>query len=75
MIFIEPNIVLVIIQIVKHVEYQLKHDDTITQVEHVFRENGSYTTREYQIFKIKDSSARAGRIDLVARKSKFRVAI
>ncbi|MEM0143678.1 MAG: hypothetical protein QXL94_06980, partial [Candidatus Parvarchaeum sp.] len=34
-----------------------------------------YTTREYPIYKIKDGSGRTGRIDLVARKGKFRVVI
>ncbi len=52
-----------------------KHNDTVGQIEQVFRRDGFYTTREYPIFKIKDKSGRAGRIDLVARKGKFRVAI
>ena len=49
--------------------------DTVSQIEHLFRKNGFYTTREYPICRIKDSSGRAGRIDLVARKGKFRVAV
>ena len=53
----------------------MKHDDTVTQIEQVFRKHGFYTTREYPIYKIKDGSGRAGRIDLVARKGKFRVAV
>jgi hypothetical protein len=53
----------------------IKHDETVSQIEHVFRMHGFYTTREYQIYKIKDGSGRAGRIDLVARKGKFRVAV
>ena len=53
----------------------LEHNDTVSQIEQVFRRYGFYTTREYPIYKIKDSSGRAGRIDLVARKGKFRVAI
>lgn len=53
----------------------LKHDETVSQIEQTFRKYGFYTTREYPIFKIKDGTGRAGRIDLVARKGKFRVAI
>jgi hypothetical protein len=56
-------------------EYKIAHNDTVSQIEHIFRENGFYTTREYPIFKIKDKSGRAGRIDLVAREGKFRVAV
>ena len=41
----------------------------------IFRKNGYYTTREYPIFKMKDKPERTGRIDLVARKGRFRVAI
>lgn len=41
----------------------------------MFRERKFYTTREYLIYKIKDGSGRAGRMDLVARKGKFKVAI
>jgi hypothetical protein len=54
---------------------KLEHNDTVSQIEQVFRKNGFYTTREYPIYKIKDGSGRAGRIDLVARKGKFRVAV
>ena len=54
---------------------KIEYNDTVKQIEQIFRENGFYTTREYPIFKIKDKSGRAGRIDLVARKGKFRVAI
>lgn len=53
----------------------LKHDETVSQIEQVFRKSMFYTRREYQIYKIKDGSGRAGRIDLVARKGKFRVAV
>ena len=53
----------------------LKHDETMNQIESVFREFGFYTTREYPIFKMKDGSNRSGRIDLVARKGKFRIAL
>jgi len=53
----------------------LVHNETVRQIEQVFRKNSFYTTREYPIFKIKDGSGRAGRIDLVARKGKLRVAV
>ena len=56
-------------------DYKLKHNDTVNQIEQVFRRHSFYTTREYPIYKIKDGSGRPGRIDLVARKGKFRVAI
>ncbi len=65
-----------LIEIIAHdTEYKIAHNDTVSQIEHIFRENGFYTTREYPIFKIKDKFGRAGRIDLVARKGEFRVAI
>ena len=54
---------------------RLKHDETVSQIEQIFRKYGFYTTREYPIYKLKDGSERAGRIDLVARKGKFRVAL
>lgn len=53
----------------------LKHNETVSQIEKIFREYKFYTTREYPIYKIKDGSGRSGRIDLVARKGKFRVAV
>ncbi len=62
-------------QITKVVSPEIKHNDTINQLEMIFRKNGYYTTREYPIFKMKDKPERTGRIDLVARKGKFRVAI
>ncbi len=52
-----------------------KHNDTVGQIEQVFRRDGFYTTREYPIYKIKNWGGRSGRIDLVVRKGKFRVAI
>lgn len=52
-----------------------EHNDTVSDIERVFREAGFYTTREYPIYAMKDKKGRAGRIDLVARKGKFRVAI
>ncbi len=51
------------------------HDETVNQIESIFRKNGFYTTREYRVYKLKDGSGRAGRIDLVARKGKFRLYI
>ena len=54
---------------------KLKHDETVSQMEQIFRKYKFYTTREYPIYKLKDGSERAGRIDLVARKGKFRVAV
>lgn len=53
----------------------LEHNDTVSQIEQVFRKYRFYTTKEYPIYRIKNGSGRAGRIDLVARKGKFRVAI
>ena len=64
----------VIYEMVKVDPYQ-KHDETVSQIEQIFRKFGFYTTREYPIYKIKDGSGRAGRIDLVARKGKFRIAV
>ena len=64
-----------IIEIALYVNPNLKHDETVNQIEQIFRKNGFYMTREYPIYKLKDGSGRAGRIDLVARKGKFRVAV
>ena len=61
--------------IAHNTDYKIAHNDTVKQIEQVFRNHGFYTTREYPIYRIKDKSGRAGRIDLVARKGKFRVAI
>lgn len=47
----------------------------MTAIDSNTKHHGFYTTREYQIYKIKDGSGRAGKIDLVARKGKFKVAI
>ena len=58
-----------------NVNPNLRHDETVNQIESIFRKHGFYTTREYPIYKLKDGSGRAGRIDLVARKGKFRVAV
>jgi len=55
--------------------YHVEHNETVRQIEQVFRNNGFYTTREYPIYVIKNKSNRAGRIDLVARKGKLRVAV
>ena len=65
----------IVFQIAKVVSPAIKHNDTINQLEMIFRKNGYYTTREYPIFKMKDNPERTGRIDLVARKGRFRVAI
>ncbi len=69
------HINVVIEKIVSRANPKTEHNDTIKQIERIFGENGFYTTREYPIYKIKDSSGGAGRIDLVARKGKFRVAV
>ena len=66
---------MVISEISRNVNPKLKHNETVTQIEKIFRKHGFYTTREYPIYKINDGSGRSGRIDLVARKGKFRVAI
>ena len=65
----------IIYKITSTVNPKIKHNETVSQIEQVFRSYGFYTTREYPIFKIKDKSGRAGRIDLVARKGRLRVAI
>lgn len=65
----------IVFQIAKVVSPEIKHNDTISQLEMIFRKNGYYTTREYPIFKMKDKPERTGRIDLVARKGKLRVAV
>ncbi len=62
-------------EIIFIVDSDAKHDETVNQIEQISRKNGFYTTREYPIYKLKDGSNRAGRIDLVARKGKFRVAV
>ena len=71
----EMNIETIIKTIANECNGLLEHNDTVGQIEQVFRRNGFYTTREYPIFRIQNGSDRAGRIDLVARKGKFRVAI
>ena len=65
----------IVFQIAKVVSPAIKHNDTIGQLEMIFRRNGYYTTREYLIFKMKDKPERSGRIDLIARRGKFRIAI
>jgi hypothetical protein len=65
----------IINEIIQNVNQKIKHNDTVDQIEQIFRKYGFYTTREYPIYKLKDGSGRAGRIDLVARKGKFRVAV
>ena len=71
----EINIEAIVKSIANECNGMLEHNDTVTQIEQVFRKVGFYTTREYPIFKIQNESGRAGRIDLVARKGKFRVAV
>ena len=61
--------------IISNVNPRIEHDVTVNQIEQIFRKYNFYTTREYPIYKLKDGSRRAGRIDLVARKGKFRVAV
>ena len=53
----------------------MEHGKTVQQINSIFRKHGYYTTKEYPIFKMQDDSGRRGRIDLVARKGKFRVAL
>jgi hypothetical protein len=65
----------IINEIMHNVNAKLEHNDTVSEIEQIFRKNGFYTTREYPIYKLKDKSGRAGRIDLIARKGKFRVAV
>ena len=65
----------IIKEILELVNPRIAHNDTVSQIEQIFREHGFYTTREYPIYRLKDGSRRAGRIDLVARKGKFRVAV
>lgn len=65
----------IIIEVINSANPDVKHDIAVSQIEHVFRKYGFYTTREYLIYKMKDGSGRAGRIDLVARKGKFRVVV
>ena len=69
------DILQIIRGIVNDVNSKLEHNDTVSQIEQIFRKYNFYTTREYPIYKLKDGSRRAGRIDLVARKGKFRVAV
>lgn len=71
----ENNIETIVTQIVREVSPKIKHNYTVDQIEQIFRMNGFYTTREYPIFKMKDKPERSGRIDLIARRGKFRVAI
>ena len=71
----EINIEDIVKAVIEECNPKLKHNDTVSQIEQVFRKFVFYTTREYPIYKIKDGSGRAGRIDLVARKGKFRVAV
>jgi hypothetical protein len=69
------EIINLIEEIAKGVNPKIEHNDTVKQIEQIFQRYGFYTTKEYPIYKIKDKSGRARRIDLVARKGKFRAAI
>ena len=69
------NIIAIIDQMINEVNPRIAHNNTVSQIDLIFRKRGFYTTREYQIYKLKDGSERSGRIDLVARKGKFRVAL
>ena len=60
---------------ISEVNPRIAHNTTVSQMDMIFRKHGFYTTREYPIYKLKDGSGRAGRIDLIARKGKFRVAV
>ena len=64
----------IIIQI-SQADALLEHNNTVKQIEWVFRKSGFYTTREYLTYRIKDGLGRTGGIDLGARKGKFRVAV
>ena len=66
---------MIINEILNSTNPKLKHDETISQIEQIFRKYKFYTTREYPIYRLNDGSGRAGRIDLVARKGKVRVAV
>jgi len=69
------NIIPIINEIIHEANPFVEHEYTVSQIEQIFRKYGFYTTKEYPIFKMKDGSGRSGRIDLVARKGKFRVAL
>ena len=69
------NIEGIVFQIAKVVSPEIKHNDTIGQIEQMFRKNGFYTTKEYPIYRMKDKPERTGRIDLIARRGKLRVAV
>ena len=60
----EINIEAIVKTIATECNGLLEHNDTVSQIEQVFRRAGFYTTREYPIFRIQNGSGRAGRIDL-----------
>lgn len=70
-----PDIDGIVKEITLQADPSLKHNDTVDQINQIFRKHGFYTTLEYPIFKIQDKSGRKGRIDLVARKGKYRVVV
>jgi len=51
------------------------HDEAVDEIERIFRDFGFFTTREYRVFSMKGRIGRPMRIDLVARRGKFRVAV
>lgn len=51
------------------------HDETVSEIERIFRDFGFFTTREYKILTMKGTGGQPMRIDLVARKGKFRIAL
>jgi hypothetical protein len=71
---IEYDLKPILYKLIRVSPYQ-EHNDTVSDIERIFREADFYTTREYPIYAMKDKSSRSGRIDLVARKGKFRIAI
>ena len=64
----------ILYKLIKVSPYQ-EHNDTVSDIERIFREAGFYTTREYPIYAMEGKEGRTGRIDLVARRGGFRVAI
>ena len=75
MSYLKDTIASLIETIAHDTDYKIAHNYMVSQIERAFRKHKFYTTREYPIYKIKDSFGKAERIDLVARNSKFRVTI
>lgn len=51
------------------------HDEAVDEIERIFRDFGFFTTREYPILSMKGKGGQPMRIDLIARKGKFRIAL